>query len=147
MSIGNETRRIGMRPERMMSRRLGAAVAEFAFVAPVFFLMVIGFVEFGRALMVQQVIVNASRVGAREATMPGATTSEVTTAVQDYASSVSVSPVTVSVSPDPFAAAAGSQITVTTSVDFNQVTWLAPPWFLGGRTLSAASTMRKEGFE
>jgi Flp pilus assembly protein TadG len=132
---------------RHARRRTGAAVAEFAFVAPVFFLMIIGFVEFGRALMVQQVIVNASRVGARQATMPGATTSEVSTAVQDYASSVSVSPVTVSVTPDPFSAASGSQITVTTSVDFSQVSWLAPPWFLGGRTLTAASTMRKEGIE
>jgi hypothetical protein len=32
-------------------------------------------------------------------------------------------------------------------VDFSQVSWLAPPWFLGGRTLTAASTMRKEGIE
>ena len=49
---------------RLRSRRRGAAATEFAIVAPVFFLMVIGFIEFGRALMVQQVLVNASRVGA-----------------------------------------------------------------------------------
>ena len=36
-------------------RRSGSAT-EFAIVAPVFFLMVIGFIEFGRALMVQQVL-------------------------------------------------------------------------------------------
>jgi Flp pilus assembly protein TadG len=41
-------------------------VTEFAVVAPVFFLMVVGFLEFGRALMVQQVLINASRVGARQ---------------------------------------------------------------------------------
>ena len=53
--------------------RRGAAVTEFAIVAPVFFMMVIGFIEFGRALMVQQVLINASRVGARMATTTGAT--------------------------------------------------------------------------
>ena len=46
-------------------RRLGAAATEFAIVAPVFFLMIIGFIEFGRALMVQQVLINASREGQR----------------------------------------------------------------------------------
>ena len=55
-------------------RRRGAAAAEFAIVAPVFFLMVIGFIEFGRALMVQQVLINASRVGAQASDDAGATT-------------------------------------------------------------------------
>ncbi len=38
---------------------------EFAVVAPVFLLLVFGMIEYGRMVMVQQVITNASREGAR----------------------------------------------------------------------------------
>ena len=128
-------------------RRRGAAAAEFAIVAPVFFLMVIGFIEIGRALMVQQVLINASRVGARMASTTGSSTGSVETAVQDYTTSVAVPGVDVAVSPNPATAAAGTTMTVTASVPFNDVSWMSSPWFLGGRTLSATSKMRKEGFE
>jgi Flp pilus assembly protein TadG len=137
----SQTRRI-----RRRSRR-GAAVTEFAVVAPVFFLMVIGFLEFGRALMVQQVLINASRVGARQAITTSATTGEVEEVVQDYAAGVAVPGVSVVVSPDPAAADPGDAITVTTSVAFSDVSWMASPWFLGDTTLTASSQMRKEGFE
>jgi Flp pilus assembly protein TadG len=131
---------------RQTARR-GVAVTEFAIVAPIFFLMVVGFIEFGRALMVQQVLVNAARVGARQASTTGATLSQVETAVEEYAEGVAVPGVHVAVSPDPGGAVAGTTITVTTSVDFDEVSWMASPWFLGGATLSSSSQMRKEGFE
>lgn len=127
--------------------RRGAAATEFAIVAPVFFLMVVGFIELGRALMVQQVLINASRVGARMASTTGATSSSVQSAVQDYTASVAVPGVSVAISPNPSTAAAGTAITVTASVPFDNVSWMSTPWFLGGKTLSADSQMRKEGFE
>jgi Flp pilus assembly protein TadG len=127
--------------------RRGAAAAEFAVVAPVFFLMVIGILEFGRALMVQQVLINASRVGARQAITTSATMAEVEAAVEDYTASVAVPGVDVTVSPDPSTAAPGTTITVTTSVAFSDVSWMSSPWFLGGKTLTSSSKMRKEGFE
>jgi Flp pilus assembly protein TadG len=132
---------------RRRETRRGAAVTEFAIVAPVFLLMVVGFIEFGRALMVQQVLINASRVGARQASTTGATMSEVSSAVQDYTAALAVPGVDVSVTPDPGAADPGDPVTVTTSVNFNEVSWMASPWFLGGTTLNASSEMRKEGFE
>jgi Flp pilus assembly protein TadG len=137
------------RRKRQLQRqsRRGAAVTEFAIVAPVFFLMVVGFIEFGRALMVQQVLINASRVGARQAITTGATLTEVTTAVQDYTTALAVPGVDVSVTPDPEAADPGDAVSVTTTVQFNDVSWMTSPWFLGGATLSANSQMRKEGFE
>lgn len=128
-------------------RRRGAAAAEFAIVAPVFFLMVIGFIEFGRALMVQQVLINASRVGARQATTAGATTAQVQAAVKAYTTAVTVNGVVVTVSPEPSTAVAGSTITVNASVAFSNVSWMKSAWFLGGKTLKASSQMRKEGFE
>ena len=128
-------------------KRRGVAATEFAIVAPVFFLMVIGFIEFGRALMVQQVLINASRVGARQASTTGATTAQVQSAVQAYTSGVAINGVTVTVTPDPAAAVAGTAITVNTSVPFSSVSWMKSAWFLGGKTLKASSQMRKEGFE
>src|SRR3954451_17738544 len=126
------TRALRLRRVARASLRRGAAVTEFAIVAPVFFLMVIGFIEFGRALMVQQVLVNASRVGARMASTTGATTTDVQTAVTNYTTGVKISGVTVSVTPSPAAATAGTTITVTASVPFGSVSWLKSPWFLGG---------------
>ena len=132
---------------RTRRRRLGASATEFAIVAPVFFLMVVGFIEFGRALMVQQVLINASRVGARMASTTGATSSAVQTAVQDYTAGVAVPGVTVAISPNPSTATAGTVVTVTASVPFSSVSWMASPWFLAGKTLTAESQMRKEGYE
>lgn len=136
-----------VRRRRPPRRHRGVAAVEFAFVAPIFFLMVLGIIEIGRAMMVQQVLINASRVGARMASTTGATSTAVQSAVQSYASGVAVPGVTVAVTPNPATAAAGTAITVTTSVPFNNVSWMSSPWFLGGRTLTANSQMRKEGFE
>jgi Flp pilus assembly protein TadG len=141
----NQNRRPLLR--RLSLLRRGAAATEFAVVAPVFFMMIIGFIEFGRALMVQQVLVNASRVGARMASTTGATSSGVQSAVQSYTTSVAVPGVSVSVSPNPATAIAGTVITVTASVPFNDVSWMNTPWFLSGKTLTANSQMRKEGYE
>jgi Flp pilus assembly protein TadG len=127
--------------------RRGVAATEFAIVAPLFLLLVIGILELGRAMMVQQVLINASRVGARRAITLGATAAEVQSAVADYAASVAVPSVAVVVSPDPAAAKAGDVISITTSVPYNDVSWLAAPWFLNGKTLTANSQMRKEGFD
>ncbi len=45
---------------------------EFAVVAPLFLVFVFGMIEYGRMVMVQQVITNASREGARRAVLDGA---------------------------------------------------------------------------
>lgn len=147
--LGERLRR-GRRQRRVSWRALcrkGVAVTEFAIVAPVFFLMVIGFIEFGRALMVQQVLINASRVGARQASTTGATAAQVQAAVQAYTDAVAVPGVTATVTPDPATAAPGTAITVNTSVPFSSVSWMKSAWFLGGKVLKASSQMRKEGYE
>src|SRR4029078_7403931 len=109
--------------------------------------MVIGFIEFGRALMVQQILINASRVGARQASTTGATTGQVQTTVQGYTAGVAVNGVTVTVTPDPSTAAAGTAITVETSAPFSSGSWLRPPRFPRTKTLKSTSQMRKEGFQ
>ena len=127
--------------------RRGATAVEFAIVAPVFFLLVVGFVELGRGLMVQQVLTNASRVGAREAIGLHSTQADTITVAQDYAEGASVPGVTVTVNPNPATASAGQEITVHVSVPYADISWVPSPWFMGGSTLEAESVMRKEGFE
>lgn len=128
--------------------RRAAAAVEFAIVAPVFFLLVLGMIEYGRMVMVQQVITNASREGARQAVLDGATTTEVQSAVNSYLTSGSISGATVTVTPDPPSDAEyGDPVTVSVSIPFSQVSWLPSPMYLGGKTLVATTVMRRESVQ
>lgn len=134
------------RNRRFKPPRLGAAAVEFAIVAPLFFMLVFGCIEFGRALMVQQILTNTSRVGARQAITLNATESDVIDTATGYAVGASVTGTTVTVTPNPASAAAGDMVSVTVSVPFANVSWIPAPWFMGGASLDATSVMRKEGF-
>lgn len=102
-------------------------------------------IEFGRMVMVQQVVTNASREGARLAVLDGTLTADVTTAVTTYLTGASISGATVTVNPSPPSSAGyGAPVTVTVSVPFNQVSWLPSPMFLGGTTMTASTVMRRE---
>ena len=131
----------------LRKRRRGAAAVEFAIVLPVFVTLVFGMIEYGRMVMVQQVITNASREGARRAVLDGATTSAVQSSVATYLTNASISGSSTTVSPNPSTAASGDPIAVTVSIPFSSVSWLPSPMFLGGKTLSASTTMRRESVE
>ena len=129
-------------------QRRGAAVVEFAFVAPVFFVLVFGMIEFGRMVMVQQIITNASREGARRAVLDGATTGEVENTVDTYLASGSISGADIDVDPNPPSNAGyGEPVTVTVTVNFDEVSWLPSPIFLDGRELEASTVMRRESVQ
>jgi Flp pilus assembly protein TadG len=133
-------------PCRLFRRnRRGTAAVEFAVVAPVFLLFVFGMIEYGRMVMVYQVLTNASREGARVAVLDGATTASVTAQINAYMTSASITGWTVTVTPDPPENAEyGDPVTVTVSIPFSQVSWLPSPMYLGGKTLQAATVMRRE---
>lgn len=138
---------MGRRKEqRMRSERRGAALVEFALVAPIFLLLVVGSVEFGRAIMVQEALTNASREGARTGTVDGATASDVTAAVNNYLSGMSISGATTSVTPSDLGptTADGTQVTVSVSIPYSSVTWVPSPWFLKNTTLTAVTAMQHE---
>lgn len=120
-------------------------MVEFAVIAPIFFLFIFGVIEFGRMVMVQQIITNASREGARQAVLDGQTHDSVVNTVTSYLTGSSISGATVTVNPyNPNDAGYGAAVTVTVSVDFSQVSWLPTPMFLGGNTLTATTVMRRE---
>jgi Flp pilus assembly protein TadG len=138
------TRRVGNQRNLSQNRR-GAAVVEFAVVAPVFFILVFGLIEYGRAVMVEQILTNAAREGARSAILTSATTNGVKSVVNTYLSSASISGATVTVSPNPpSSASSGSNVTVTVSIPFTSVSWLPSPFYLGSTTLTATCAMRTE---
>ncbi|NND97928.1 MAG: pilus assembly protein [Pirellulaceae bacterium] len=130
--------------KRSATRRTAVAAVEFAVVAPIFMMMVFGIVEFGRMMMVQQTLINASREGARMAVMESATADSVVATVQDYlaGAAVDVSGGSVKVTPDPSAATNNEKVTVAISVPFSDVSWI-PPFFYDG-PLKASTTMRSE---
>ncbi len=126
-------------------QRRGTAAVEFALVAPLFILLVFGIIEFGRMLMVQQVLTNATREGARRAIVEGTTQSEVLTVVNNYLSNSSVSDAAVTVNPSALENAGfADPVVISVSVQFDSVSWLPSPWFLKDTTLSASSTMQAE---
>jgi Flp pilus assembly protein TadG len=131
-------------PARPRLGRRAAAVVEFAVVVPVLILLIFGMIEFARLMMVEQVLTNGARVGARKASLPGTTSSDVTTAVSSYMTNSGLSGFTTTVSPDPSTANPYDSITVTVSIPFNNVSWLPVPMFLGGKTLSSSVIMAKE---
>ncbi len=134
------------KPCRLCRRkRTGAAAVEFAVIAPIFFLMVLGMIEIGRAVMVQQIITNASREGARQAVLDGATATDVQTYVNDYLTDASTPTATVTFPQgNPENAGFGTSVEVRVSIPFSQVTWLPTPMYLGGENLEASTVMRRE---
>ena len=131
------------RPARR--RRRGATVVEFAVVAPLLFLFIFAMIEFGRMVMVEQILTNAAREGARRGILEQTTAAEVETIVSDYLTGSSISGATVTVSPDQLRQVGfGQPVTVSVSVPYSQVSWLPTPRFLGGTNLTAQSVMRGE---
>jgi Flp pilus assembly protein TadG len=131
-------------------KRRGAAVVEFAVVAPVFFLLVFGMIEFGRMVMVQQVITNASREGARRAVLDGATSQEVTAAVNDYLQTAGINgdSLVITVTPNPPSNAGfGEPVTVDVTVPFSEVSWIPSPMFIGDTPMTATTVMRRESVQ
>ncbi|HEX2473553.1 MAG TPA: TadE/TadG family type IV pilus assembly protein [Lacipirellulaceae bacterium] len=116
--------------------RNGVAAVEFAFVAPIFFLLVFAIIELGRMMMVQQSLTNAAREGCRKAVLATTTNgSDVEDAVRDYLQSVMSNAsdsgsVRVTVPSSMSTATSGSSLTVAVEVDYSDVTWL-PLGYLG----------------
>lgn len=127
------------------SARRGAAVVELAFTAPILFLLVFGMIDVGRAVMVQNLLTNAARDGARAAALDGANASEIEESIVEYLAASSVPGATVTISPNPLTSATwGDPVTCTVQIPFNSVSWLPSSWYFGGATLQATVVMRRE---
>ena len=144
----NQTRRPTCSTPKRFNReviRAGAAVVEFAIVGPLMVMLTMGMMEVGRAVMVKQVMINASREGARLAILPSTNAEDVIAQVSSQLAASSINGTTVTINPPSLAnAAAGTAVTVSISVNASQVSWVPNPAFTLNRTISASTTMRRE---
>ena len=138
-------------------QRRGTATVEMALVLPIFIMVTFGIIEFGRAMMVSQLVVNSAREGARRAVLEGSTNANIETTVKDFLvattniSAADVS-VTVTIVPDPLntdplnvlgSSNSGDIITVAVAVPFDKVQFVTGN-YLNGKMLRGQATMRHE---
>jgi TadE-like protein len=141
MTLSCRTRR--SRPSA--PERRGAVLVEFAIVAPIFFLLVLGIFEFGRGMMVQALLTSAAQQGARAGSLTNAQTSDVTAAVNGCLAPGGISGASVTVTPSPPSSAApGQDVKVIVSVSYASVSWIPAPKFLKTATLKSTAIVQRE---
>ena len=131
-------------------------MVEMAVCFPIFMLMLLGIIEFGRALMVSQLLTSASREGCREAILDGATNASVETDITNQVvNSVGCTATDVTVTIVVTDVASGTTLTGLTAADkrdlieiditvpFSAVSFTAGR-FLNGADLRGQCAMRKE---
>jgi Flp pilus assembly protein TadG len=116
---------------RLADHRPGAAVVEFAFLLPFILILLLGLWEMGRAAQVNQMLYNAAREGARQASTGLITDSAVQQVVLNYLQNaglptqdvvVTVQDLT-SPGTDATVATWMDQLQVTVSIPFKDVAW------------------------
>lgn len=122
--------------------RRGASAVEFAFVAPVLFVIFLGSIEYARANQVANATAYAAYQGCRRAITPGATAAKVTTAVQAVLDANLIKGSTVTVNPSTITDST-STVTVTVSVPLNSNAWVTPK-LTSGKTFSRSCTLTRE---
>lgn len=110
--------------------REGIAAVELALVLPLFAAIMLGMFEFGRAVMVKEILSNAARKGARTAALPGRDNATVEADVNAVLSShgLDTSKATIvtlvnDLSADVKMATAGDKVSVRVSLPFSAASW------------------------
>jgi Flp pilus assembly protein TadG len=132
-------------------RRRGASPVEFAFVAPVFFMIVLGLIEIGRACMVTELLTEAARRACRAGVIEGTSSDSIQAAATNFLTSVGingesanvyVNDALVSSTTNVSTMPAYTEITVVVTVPASAVAW-TPVGYVTGN-LSGQYTMRRE---
>ena len=122
---------------------------EFAIVAPLLFMMIFGILEFGRAIMVSNLLADAAREGCRLAAVQGKSTADVTATTTQLLKSRSVPNSTTirvwvnDVTADSSKAKSGDKIKVSVSVPVSAVTLVPTGGYLSGN-LTGQYTLNRE---
>lgn len=85
--------------KRRRKNRLGATAVEFAVIAPIFFLVVLGGIEFASVHITQCAMENAAFEGARRGIVPGAQASTCRLAAEALMDGAGINEFTVTVTP------------------------------------------------
>ncbi len=137
--------------------RKGQALAEFALILPVVFLLIAGIIEFGRGWNIKQAVTDAAREGARwTVIMDASTTTNITDRVKQRLTLANIPttnpPTTISITPAasfkcPGGVWSGAEMTVLVKTRY-RLGWIGAllSWVGGSNTITIASqaTMRNE---
>jgi Flp pilus assembly protein TadG len=133
------------------SKRTAATALEFALVGPLFFMIVLGIIEFGRTFMVMELLNEAARRGCRQAIIEGTTSAQIKQAATSFLNNVGINGDTAGVivndapvdSVEAQNMPAYTELTVSVTVPVNSVTWVPNGLFPWGN-LNGQFTMRRE---
>ena len=124
----------------------GAAAMEFALILPILATMVFGMIDFGRMLWFQEVLVNATRDGARQGTLfnSGNGQTEIQQVIAQALNNGGVSASGLSVSVNGVGSGQGNPLTVTSTIpwQFFVIDNLIPA--ISTNQLQASITMMNE---
>ena len=134
--------RLSRRAAGKRRQRRGAAMVEFAVVAPLLFLFFFAAFEFCRAAMIRHTADNAVYEAARTAVIPGASAAEAETMARQIMASLGVSGVNVTVTPNALDRDT-PQVTVRVEVPLSGNSFV-PIKFITG-DITRELTMRREG--
>jgi Flp pilus assembly protein TadG len=134
-------------------QRRGAAAVEFALVAPLLALLIVGVCEVSRAIMVKSVLTDAARHGCRTAIRPATSNTTIINDVNQILSlnhiNTAAATVTILVNGQAVNAStakANDLISVRVSVPFGQVSWTAGFFFIGSQALESETlVMLRQG--
>lgn len=110
----------------------GAAAVEFALLAPVLIMILLGIMEFGRAYNAQVILTNAAREGVRSMAINNSQTSA-RTAAKNAASQLSPALADSNISFSATSCTVGAQTTVTIRYTLSTMTGIAGPFAMTGR--------------
>ncbi|WP_432393624.1 TadE/TadG family type IV pilus assembly protein [Pseudarthrobacter sp. L19] len=110
----------------------GAVAVEFALLAPVLVMLLLGIMEFGRAYNVQVSLSSAAREGVRVMAINN-NPSAARTAVKNAATQLQPALTDANITVAPSQCTAGSQVTVTISYTLSTMTGIAGPFPMSGK--------------
>lgn len=127
-----------------VSRRRGATAVEFAFTAPILFILVMGAIEFSRANMLVHTASIAATEAARASIIPGATAAEVRSAGMQQLTAVGISEATFAINP-PEILDDTTEVSVQLSIPVNMRNGYILPRVFLGRNVQKTVTLQREG--
>lgn len=137
------SRPISSRHQRVV--RFGAAVVEFASIAPVMILFTFGLIEISRVSMVKQTVTHATREGARVAVRPNATTQDVINQINQELSAFELTNAVIETVPAAIEVSEpGANVTVRVRLDMGSVSWVPNYFLFSDGEMLVETVMRRE---
>jgi Flp pilus assembly protein TadG len=131
-----------MRQVLRARRRRAAVAVEMAVVLPLLLMILFGVIEFGWAFTVRQAVVSAAREGARVASLPGSTETEINTRVAGFMHPLGLTTYNTTITR---ATSANPTEVVRVAIPYRDVTLVGGFFGSTAGNISATCSMRKEG--